>query len=181
MITGRVHPEESLYFSNEPQPVVPANNNAAPSYADLVNLAQQEAQQQAIIDAQKKLETNKIVKDIEFIQKQQDMLQQQIHAQEILNEQKLSHPTSGGSYSAGQSSSYDTGSSAGHSSSYATGSHVTSGGSYQSGQYTPDGNEKKFNDGLYHGEGKGRGFYYYCTGINLESIDKMVIWLFSQK
>lgn len=109
----------------------------------MVNLQQQEAQQQAIIEAQKKLETNKIVKDIEFIQKQQDMLQAQIREQEIKNEQKLNNPTSyapqsnPGAYNTAQSNPTQN-----------------NPGQFNSGQWVADNNANKFNDGLYKGEGK---------------------------
>lgn len=125
-----------------------------------MNLSAQEAQQQAIIEAQKKLETNKIVKDIEFIQKQQDMLQAQIREQEIKNEQKLNNP---GSYSSGQSSSGSHSTGQGSSGSYGSGHKSTGsygstqnsqGGTFNNGQWVPDGNANKFDDGLYKGDGK---------------------------
>lgn len=102
-----------------------------------MNLQQQEAQQQAIIDAQKKLETNKLVKDIEFIEKQQEILQQQIHQQEMKNEQKLSH------------TSYAPQSNPG-----GNNPPQSNPGQFNSGQWVPDDNAKKYNDGLYKGEGK---------------------------
>ncbi|KAL1453642.1 hypothetical protein WDU94_009968, partial [Cyamophila willieti] len=142
----RFHPEESQYYSNQPQQQqqsAPVNN--APSYADLANLAQQEAQQQAIIDAQKKLETNKLMKDIEYIQKQQDMLQQQIHAQEVKNEQKLNAGSSG-SFAQGSSGSYG-----GNSGSFNP--QQSTPGTFNSGQWSPDHNAEKYNNGLYNGEG----------------------------
>uniref|UniRef100_A0A8D8S377 PPAF-2-like Clip domain-containing protein n=1 Tax=Cacopsylla melanoneura TaxID=428564 RepID=A0A8D8S377_9HEMI len=149
----RFHPEESQFYSNQPtQPQQTAPVNNAPSYADLVNLAQQEAQQQAIIDAQKKMETNKLVKDIEFIQKQQEILQQQVHAQEVKNEQKLNNP---GSYagSTGSSAQSSSGSYGSNSGSAYNPQQSNSPATFSSGQWVPDNNAQKYNDGLYKGEG----------------------------